>query len=111
MQRNYDKNNVFYKIIRGEIPCEKVYEDKSVLSFRDINPKAPVHVLVIPKGEFIDFNDFIENSSVGEVEFFFRTVKKIATKLELKSYRIVTNCREEAGQVVFHFHVHIMGYK
>ena len=111
MQKKYDKNNVFYKIIKGDIPCNKVFENKDVLAFHDINPKAPVHVLVIPKGEYVDFDDFVENSDMGEVENFFKTVKKIANKLQLKSYRIVSNCGEEAGQVVFHFHVHIMGYK
>ena len=111
MQKKYDKNNVFYKIIKGDIPCNKVFENKDVLAFYDINPKAPVHVLVIPKGEYVDFDDFVENSDMGEVENFFKTVKKIANKLQLKSYRIVSNCGEEAGQVVFHFHVHIMGYK
>ena len=111
MQKKYDKNNVFYKIIKGDIPCNKVFENKDVLAFHDINPKAPVHVLVIPKGEYVDFDDFVENSDMGEVENFFKTVKKIANKLQLKSYRIVSNCGEEAGQVVFHFHVHIMDYK
>ena len=111
MQKKYDKNNIFYKIIKGDIPCNKVYEDRDILSFHDINPKAPVHVLVIPKGEYVDFDDFIENSDMGDVENFFKTVKKIADKLQLKSYRIVSNCGEEAGQIVFHFHVHIMGYK
>ena len=111
MQKKYDKNNIFYKIIKGDIPCNKVYEDRDILSFHDINPKAPVHVLVIPKGEYVDFDDFVENSDMGDVENFFKTVKKIADKLQLKSYRIVSNCGEEAGQVVFHFHVHIMGYK
>lgn len=111
MQKKYDKNNVFYKIIKGDIPCNKVFENKDVLAFHDINPKAPVHVLVIPKGEYVDFDDFVENSDMGEVENFFKTVKKIANKLQLNSYRIVSNCGEEAGQVVFHFHVHIMGYK
>ena len=111
MQKKYNKDNIFYKIINGSIPCDKIYEDKNVLGFYDINPKAPVHVLVIPKGEYVDFDDFVENSDMGEVENFFKTVKKIANKLQLKSYRIVSNCGEEAGQVVFHFHVHIMGYK
>ena len=111
MQKKYDKNNIFYKIIKGDIPCNKVYEDRNILSFHDINPKAPVHVLVIPKEEYVDFDDFVENSDMGDVENFFKTVKKIADKLQLKSYRIVSNCGEEAGQIVFHFHIHIMGYK
>ena len=111
MQRKYDKNNIFYKIIKGEVPCNKVYEDRNILSFYDINPKAPVHVLVIPKGEYVDFNDFINNAELFEVANFFNKVKDIADILKLESYRIVSNCGPEAGQVVFHYHLHILGYK
>ena len=111
MQRKYDKNNIFYKIIKGEVPCNKVYEDRNILSFYDINPKAPVHVLVIPKGEYVDFGDFIDNAEPVEVANFFNKVKDIVDKLKLESYRIVSNCGEEAGQIIFHYHLHIMGYK
>ena len=111
MQRNYNDNNIFLKIIKGELPCNKVYEDEKILSFYDINPKAPIHVLVIPKNKYVSFDDFIEKANSDEIEHFFKTVKKIANDLKLKSYRIVANCGEEAGQVVFHYHMHILGYK
>ena len=84
-----------------------------VLAFNDINPKAPIHILVVPKGEFVCFDDFVEKSSNEEVANFFKTVQKIAKDngLSNTSYRIVGNCGEEAGQVVPHFHIHLMGYK
>ena len=111
MQRKYDNDNVFLKILEGKIPCNKVYEDESILAFHDISPKAPVHVLVIPKNKYVSFNDFMEKATDEEILHFFKTVQKIAKDLELKSYRIVANCGEEAGQVVFHYHLHIMGYR
>lgn len=111
MQRKYDNDNVFLKILEGKIPCNKVYEDESILAFYDINPKAPVHVLVIPKNKYVSFNDFVEKATDEEVLHFFKTAQKIAMDLNLKSYRIVANCGEEAGQVVFHYHLHIMGYR
>lgn len=113
MQREYDKNNIFAKIIRDEIPSEKIYEDDTVLAFRDINPAAPVHILVIPKKDSVSFNDFVANSTDDEVGGFFRKIQEIAKSQGLESggYRIVANCGEKAGQMVFHFHVHLMGYK
>ena len=106
----YDRNNVFAKILRGELPCKKVYEDDLVLAFHDINPEAPVHVLVIPKGEFVSFDDFA--SSDYDIAKFFKVVREVAHKLGLDvgGYRIVTNHGRSAGQVVYHFHVHILGY-
>lgn len=107
---SYDKNNIFAKIIRGEIPCNKVYEDDDVLAFRDITPAAPVHVLVVPKGEYISFDDF---AGAGEkvVAGFFAAVQKIAGELGLKQggYRLITNHGKDASQSVPHFHVHILG--
>ena len=113
MQKKYDKENIFAKIIRGEVPSTKVYEDNKILAFNDINPKAPIHILVIPKGEFVSFDDFVEKSSAEDVSYFFKTVQKIAREQGLSGndYRIVGNCGEKAGQIVFHFHIHIMGYK
>lgn len=110
MSSVYDDGNVFAKILRGDLPCNKVYEDELVLAFHDINPEAPVHVLVIPKGKFVSFDDFV--SSDYDVAEFFRIVGKIARKLGLDSggYRLVTNHGKSAGQVVYHFHVHILGY-
>ena len=112
MKKVYNIDNVFYKIIRKEIPSTIVYEDDKVLSFKDINPQAPIHLLVIPKGNFISFDDFVEKSSEEDVAYFFKKVREIANKSGLsdKSYRIVANCGEGAGQIVPHFHIHIMGY-
>lgn len=111
MQRKYNDDNIFLKIINGELPCKKVYEDELVLSFYDINPQAPVHVLVIPKNKYVSFNDFIKKAPDNEIIHFFKISQQIADSLNLKSYRIVANCGEDAGQVVFHYHLHIMGYK
>lgn len=110
MQNEYDDNNIFWKIINGEIPCNKVYEDDEVLCFHDINPKAPVHVLLVPKEKYVSFDDFVKKSGMEKVYKFFRMAAEIAQNLDLKSYRIVANCGSEAGQVVFHYHLHIMGY-
>ena len=113
MQKKYDENNVFSKILKKELPAEVIYEDDKVLAFKDINPKAPVHILVIPKKNFISFDDFVERSDPDDVSYFFKKVQEIAKNKGLSeaSYRIVANCGEEAGQIVPHFHIHIMGYK
>lgn len=113
MQKKYDNNNVFYKIIHKGLPATIVYEDEKILAFNDISPKAPIHILIVPKGEFICFDDFVERTSVEEVANFFKTVQKIAKDNGLSdtAYRIVANCGEEAGQIVPHFHIHLMGYK
>lgn len=109
----YDKNNVFAKILRGEIPSKKIYEDAEVLAFEDISKSAPVHVLVIPKGEFIDFEDFVVNAGVEKVANFFQKVALIAQNLGLvnNSYRLITNKGAQASQTVKHFHIHILGGK
>lgn len=111
MQRKYEKNNIFYKIINKELPSNIYYEDDKVLCFYDINPKTPVHLLLVSKEEYVSFDDFIEKSNDKEIVYFFKTAQKIAKNLKLKSYRILANCGEEAGQIVFHYHLHIMGYK
>lgn len=107
----YDTNNIFYKIIKGEIPCQKVYEDVNTLAFYDINPAAPIHVLVIPKENFTSFNDFINNSK--NIEQFFKTVHLIAQRLNLtqSGYRVLTNIGLQGGQEIPHFHIHILGGK
>lgn len=107
----YDKNNVFAKIIRGEIPSQKVFEDGEVLAFHDIAKAAPIHVLVIPKGEFIDFEDFVLNADAVKVASFFKKVAEIAKMLGLLegSYRLISNKGALASQTVKHFHVHILG--
>ncbi|MDD2839924.1 MAG: histidine triad nucleotide-binding protein [Rickettsiales bacterium] len=113
MQKKYDENNIFQKIIRKELPSTIIYEDDKILAFNDINPKAPVHILVVPKKNYISFDDFAEQASNNEISYFFKKVQEIAKNQGLsdKSYRIVGNCGEEAGQIVHHFHIHILGYK
>ena len=107
---NYDTNNIFAKILREEIPCNKVYEDEYVLAFNDISPQAPVHVLLIPKGEYISFDDFSLRGSAGEVSGFYRAVQKVADQLDLQSngYRIISNIGASAHQEVMHYHLHIL---
>ena len=113
MQKKYDENNIFQKIIKKELPSKIVYEDDKILAFHDINPKAPIHILVIPKKSYISFDDFAEKANNEEISYFFKKVQEIAKNQGLsdKSYRIVGNCGEEAGQIVHHFHIHILGYK
>lgn len=110
---SYDANNIFAKIIRGEIPANKVYEDAQTLAFHDISKAAPTHVLVIPKGEFINFYDFVNKAGAGAVENFFKTVAKIAKDLGLEEsgYRLISNVGADASQSVAHFHIHILGKK
>ncbi len=107
----YDDQNIFAKILRGEIPCGKVYEDDNVLAFNDINPQAPVHVLVIPKGKYISAVDFGAKASAEEVKALYAAVSKIAAekKLEEEGFRIIANTGLNGGQEVPHFHVHILG--
>jgi len=107
----YDSENIFAKIIRGEIPCDKVYEDDKVLAFNDISPAAAKHVLVIPKGDYISFDDFAANADGAEVSNFFAKVKQIANDIGLSGsgYRLITNHGSDASQTVPHFHVHILG--
>ena len=107
----YDDNNVFAKILRGEIPCKKVYEDAHALAFHDINPQAPVHVLVIPKGKYVSMVDFAASASAAEQAGFMVAVGKTATALGLDEggYRILANHGANAHQEVPHFHIHIFG--
>ena len=109
----YDSDNIFAKILRGEIPSDKVYEEDEVLAFNDISAAAPVHVLVIPKGEYISFDDFSRNAGVERIASFFQTVQKIADDLGVveDGYRLITNHGHNGSQSVPHFHVHILGGK
>lgn len=109
----YDPNNVFAKILRGEIPCNKVYEDDHVLAFHDIGPQAPVHVLVIPKGQYVSMNDFTENASAEEIGTFFKGVIHVARLLgvEEDGYRMIANVGAHGGQEVPHLHLHICAGK
>jgi diadenosine tetraphosphate (Ap4A) HIT family hydrolase len=105
----YDPANIFARILRGEIPCKKVHEDAFALAFHDINPQAPVHVLVIPKGAYVSHADFTATASEAEIAGFWRAVGKVARELGLEAggYRILSNMGADAGQEVPHFHVHI----
>ena len=109
----YDNQNIFAKILRGEIPCDKVYEDDYALAFRDINPQAPVHVLVIPKGAYLSFDDFSAQASVEEIAGFVRAAGKVARDLGLvePGYRALANHGADAHQEVPHFHLHLFGGK
>src|SRR5476651_896849 len=109
----YDPNNTFAKILRGEIPSQHVYEDENVLAIKDINPKAPTHVLVLPKGQYTSLLDFSVRASTEEIAYFFQTVAKIAELLKMheKGFRLVSNTGADSGQEVAHFHVHLLGGK
>ena len=108
----YDKNNIFAKILRGEIPCKKIYEDDFVLSFHDINPQKKIHALVIPKGKYIDLDDFSQNASAEEMVGLLKGINIVAKKLGIsvdtgKGYRALANISEDGGQEVPHLHFHI----
>ncbi|MEO6040514.1 MAG: histidine triad nucleotide-binding protein [Croceibacterium sp.] len=107
----YDDQNIFAKILRGEIPCDKVYEDRHALAFRDIAPQAPVHVLVIPKGAYVSWDDFARSASEAEIAGFVRAVGTVARDLGLVApgYRLLANVGRHGGQEVPHFHVHLFG--
>jgi diadenosine tetraphosphate (Ap4A) HIT family hydrolase len=107
----YDKNNIFAKILREEIPCVKVYEDKFAFAFKDINPQAKVHVLVIPKGAYVDMNDFAANAKSDEIEGLIRALGKVANILGVSDsgYRYLGNNGRDGAQEVPHLHFHILG--
>ena len=109
----YDTDNIFAKILRGEIPCDKVYEDDFALAFNDINPQAPIHVLVIPKGAYISMADFTATAPAELIAGFFRAVGQVARDLNLEQpgYRILANAGADAHQEVPHLHIHIFGGK
>ena len=106
----YDENNIFAKILRKEIPCDKVYEDEFSLFFNDINPQAKIHVLGIPKFPCTTFYDFLKNADNQNILSFFKNIQLVINKLRLeeKGYRLITNSGEHGGQEVPHFHVHIL---
>ncbi len=106
----YDPNNIFARILRGEIPSRKVFENEHAVAFHDIAPQAPVHVLVIPRGPYISAADFTAKASDAEIVGFFRAVGAVARALGLEEpgYRLLANMGEHAGQEVPHFHVHLL---
>jgi diadenosine tetraphosphate (Ap4A) HIT family hydrolase len=109
MAAAYDGNNVFAKILRGEIPCKAVHDTPHSLAFHDINPLSPVHVLVIPKGAYVDFDDFSARASAEEVADYVKAIGDTARKLGVAAsgYRLLSNCGRDANQEVPHLHVHI----
>lgn len=109
----YDNNNIFAKIIRQEIPANKVFEDEKILAFHDISKAAPIHVLVIPKGQYKDFNDFVSKAKSEEITHFFKKLSEIAKDLDADEtgFRLISNVGYNANQTVLHFHVHILAGK
>ena len=110
----YDNNNIFAKILRGEIPCKKIYEDEYVLSFYDINPQKKIHALVIPKGKYINLDDFASKASEKEIVGLSKGISIVAKKLGIssekgKGYRTLSNISEHGGQEVPHLHFHLFG--
>ena len=107
----YDDSNIFARILRGEIPCTKIYEDEHALAFHDINPQAPVHILVIPKGRYVSWDDFSERASAEEIAGFVKAVGHVARAqgMVTRGYRLLANVGRNGGQEVPHLHVHIFG--
>lgn len=108
----YNTQNIFAKILRGEIPCNKAYEDEHVLAFYDISPQAPIHILVIPKGAYISLEDFSAKASEQEITAFHRAVAKIISDHDLgEGFRAIANTGTHGGQEVPHYHLHLLGGK
>ena len=110
----YDDQNIFAKILRGEIPCDKIYDDEFILSFYDINPQKKIHALVIPKGKYVDLDDFSQNASLQEMVGLLKGINIVAKKLGIsadngKGYRALANVSEDGGQEVPHLHFHLFG--
>ena len=111
---SYDKNNIFAKILRKEIPCKKIFENNYILSFHDINPQKKIHALVIPKGEYIDLDDFNNRASDQEIVALSKAITEVSKMLGIsldtgKGYRALTNLSEHGGQEVPHLHFHLFG--
>ena len=111
---SYDNSNIFAKILRGEIPCNKIYEDDFVLSFHDINPQKKIHALVIPKGKYVDLDDFSLHAAQEEIVGLIKGINIVAKKLGIatevgKGYRVLANISDDGGQEVPHLHFHLFG--
>ena len=106
----YDENNIFAKILRKEIPCNKVYEDEFSLFFNDINPQAKIHILGIPNFPCTTFSDFLKNADNENITSFFKSVQLVINDINIEEtgYRLITNSGEDGGQEVPHFHIHIL---
>ena len=111
MNNDYDHNNIFAKILKLEIPCKKILENDHALAFSDINPQAPIHILIIPKKPYIDFYDFIKNASHQEINFLWKLVYDVIQLKQIneKGFRIITNAGKDGNQDIPHFHVHLLG--
>ena len=107
----YDKSNIFAKILRGEIPCTAIDEDEHTLSFADINPQAPVHILVIPKGAYTDWSDFAAHATDEEISAFIKAISRVAelTGIGETGYRVISNIGRDGHQEVPHLHMHVLG--
>ena len=110
----YDKNNIFAKILRGEIPCKKIYENEYILSFYDINPQKKIHALVIPRAEYTDLDDFVSRASEKEISELIKGITTVAKKLGIsinggEGYRALSNIGLNGGQEVPHLHFHLFG--
>jgi histidine triad (HIT) family protein len=110
---NYDKNNIFAKILRGEIPCDKVFENEYVLAFHDIAPKAPIHIVIIPKKPYCSFIDFYTDASSDMIYAFHKAIAQITKKLNIEKTgsRLITNQGKDAGQEIPHLHFHLLAGK
>ena len=113
MNKNYDNQNIFAKILRSEIPCNKILENDHALAFSDINPQSPIHILIIPKKAYLNFHDFMENASIKEIELLWKLVNDVIklNKISKKGFRIISNSGDDGNQDVPHFHVHVLGGK
>ncbi len=109
----YDPDNIFAKILRGDIPCKKLYENEHVLAIHDIHPQAPVHVLVMPKGAYVSMSDFCLNATDIEIVAYFRAIGQLSEQLGLHEhgYRAIANTGSYGGQEVPHLHIHLLGGK
>ena len=106
----YDKENIFAKILKKEIPCEVVFENEFILAFKDINPQAKTHILIIPKGDYLDLSDFLQKASALDISTFWKSVDEVLVSLKLKDkgFQIKTHKGKDGGQEVFHFHLHLL---
>ena len=110
-KQKYDDGNIFARILRGELPCKKLFENEHALAFHDINPLAPVHVLVIPKGPYVSWDDFSEKATDAEMAALTRAIGEVARMVgaDAQGYRVLSNVGKRAGQEVPHLHVHVFG--
>ena len=111
MNQSYDKDNIFAKILRSEVPFHKILENDHALAFSDINPLSPIHILIIPKKAYLNFHDFTENATIKEIELLWKLVNDVIkfNKISKKGFRIISNSGNDGNQDVPHFHVHLLG--